>query len=184
MLLIQKYVQVVSQTCCTDCLQKPTQHPTAVNVMMFDDMFGREWYERKTVEFNALYPSISVTLKHVSLDDMVNEARTDLEQGTNFYHIFLIPLLNVYGGLSLLSERLMDMSSFTVANVNSISWPSIGRFFRSHASLYEGKVLSPPLSGDFVSLYNRQDIFRDYEVAVPRTFEVRARFSGLERHGL
>ena len=177
-LLMQQYVQVLSQTCYTDCLQKPTEHPTAVNVMMFDDMFfGREWYERKTAEFNALYTTISVTLKHVSLDDMVNEARTDLEQGTNFYHAYLVPFLNLHGGLSLLSDRLMDMSPLTVANVNSISWPSIGRFFRSRASLYEGKVLSLPLCGDFVSLYYRQDIFRDYEVAVPRTLEEYVRVS-------
>ena len=187
-LLMQQYVQVLSQTCYTDCLQKHTENVTALNVMMFDDMvFGREWYERKTAEFNALYPSISVTLKHVSLVDMVNEAQTDLEQGTNFHHGYIIHFLNMHGGLSLLSERLMDMSSFTVANVNSISWPSIGRFFRSHASLYEGKVLSLPLSGDFMSLYYRQDIFKKYEVAVPRTLEEYVRVSqalnGTDFHG-
>ena len=144
-------------------------------------MFGREWYERRTGEFNALHPTISVTVKHVSVDDMVNGPQTDLEEGTNFYRGYLVPSL-VHGGLSLLAGRLMEMSSFTVANVNSISWPSIGRFFPSHASLYEGKVLSLPLSGTFVSLCYRQDTFRDYEVAVDRTLEgVRARFSGFER---
>ena len=154
--------------------QKPTENVTAPNVMMFDErgaasaFRGREWYERKTA---ALYPSISVTLKHVSLDDMVNEARTDLEQGTNFYHAYLISLLNAHGGLSLLAHHLMDMSSFTVGNVNKISWPSIGRFFRSQSSLYEGRVLSLPLAGDFSFLHYRQDIFKKCELEVPRTLE-------------
>ena len=174
---MQQFVQVLSQTCYTDCLQRPTENVTALNVMMFDErgaafaFHGREWYERKAAEFKSLYPSISVTLKHVSLDDMVNEAQTDLEQGTNFYHAYLIPHLNIHGGLSLLSERLMDMSSFMVANVNNISWLSIGRFFRSQSSLYEGKVLSLPLAGDFSFLHYLQDIFKKYELEVPRTLE-------------
>ena len=44
---------------------------------------GQEWYERKTAEFNAFYPGISVSLAHVAHDAMVNEALSDLEKETN-----------------------------------------------------------------------------------------------------
>ena len=46
----------------------------------------------------------------------------------------------------------MDMSEFTVGNVNNIQWNTFGQFFRSHYALYEGKVLTLPLTGDFASM--------------------------------
>ena len=79
--------------------------------------------------------------------------------------------MNVHGGTSLMAAGLMDLSTFTVDNVNDIAWQTIGRFFRAHSSLYEGKVLTLPLAGVFVSLFYREDIFTSRGVAVPRTLE-------------
>ena len=145
---------------------------TAVTVMMHDSngvwyYGGQEWYERKT----GTLPGISVSLVHVAHDAMVVEALSDLEKETNKHHACIIPGLNANGGISLLADRLMDMFTFTVENVNDISWQTIGRFFRTHASLYEKNVLSLPLSGDFVLLHYRQDVFREYGLTVPRTLE-------------
>ena len=167
----------MQQTCYTECLQDTSWSATSVNVMAVDDsddfvwQYMRQWYEGKTAEFNALYPAISVTLSHVQQEDMVTEALLDLERGTNLYDAYVIPSLNSNGGTSRLSNRLMDLSEFTVDNVNNIEWQTIGRSFRSHGALYEKKVLTLSLSGDFGYLYYRRDIFMAYGMTVPRTLE-------------
>ena len=65
----------------------------------------------------------------------------------------------------------MDMSEVTPGNVNNIRWNTIGQFFRSHSALYEGKVLTLPRAGEFVSLHYRRDLFTAYGLTVPRTLE-------------
>ena len=128
-------------------------------------------YESKTADFNALFPAISVVLSHVLCEDMMTHAEADLQHGTNQYHAYLGPLLNTNSGTSRLSDALMDMSVFTVDNVNHIQWNIIGRFFRSLAALCESKVLALLLSGDFISFYYHRDLFEAYGLAWPRTLE-------------
>ena len=90
------------------------------------------------------------------------------------HHAYIIPVLNRNGGISLRADRLRDMSTFTVENVNDISRPTIGRFFRTRASLYDRKVTSLPLSRYFVFLFYRQDVFKEHGLTVPRTLEEHA----------
>ena len=91
--------------------------------------------------------------------------------GTNVYHGYVIPYMNVYGGTSLLAHRLMDLSTLTVDNVNDIAWHTVGRFYRTHSSLYEGTVLTLPFAGDFFHLFYREDVFASHGRTVPRTLE-------------
>ena len=151
--------------------------------MIFDgsgDLFQqkwRDWLVRKTIEFNGFFPAITVTPIDVPFQEMLNEAEEDLESGRNTFDAYIIPLMNVQGGTSRLADRLMDLSTFTVANVNDIAWHTIGRYFRAYSALYDGQVLTLPLAGDFVSLYYRADVFTMYGMAVPRTLEEYVRAS-------
>ena len=114
------------QTCFTQCLQTPRASSTSINVMFVDGSTDptwqiiQQWYDSKTAEFNTLFPAISVELSHVPHEEMVTLAEEDLQHGTNQYHAYLVPLLNFFGGTSRLSDGLMDMSAFTVNNVNNI----------------------------------------------------------------
>ena len=159
--LLMHFVGVYSQTCYTECLTTTAGDTTDVNIMVLDgstDIFSnahRQWVDRKTTEFNRLFPAISVTLKYVKDDNLVTDSLQDLEMETNMYHGYVIHGMNLWCGTSVLADRLMDLSTFTVDNVNDIAWQSIGRFYRAHSSLYEGKVLTLPLAGDFVSLPRR-----------------------------
>ena len=170
-------VAVASQSCYSKCLQEATRSVTTLNVLLVDGegsvtwAAARAWYDMKTAQFNALHPAIAVTPVHVHLTDFVDEALRDLEQQTNTFHAYVTPFLNLFGGTSRLADRLMDMSEFTVGNVNNVSWHRIGRFFRSHAALYGGKVLTLPLTGDFFSLWYRRDIFERLGMTVPRTLQ-------------
>ena len=183
---MKQYLQLVSflqmsaasdlQTCYTQCLQT-TSASTSINVMLVNGSTNlywqstQQWYDSKTAEFNALFPAISVELSHVPYEDMVTQAEEDVQHGTNQYHAYLVPLLNNNGGTSRLSDGLTDMSVFIVDNVNNIQWNTIGQFFRSHSVLYEGEVLTLPLSGEFFSMYYRRDLFEAYGLAVPRTLQ-------------
>ena len=183
LVLLMHFVEVYSQTCYTECLTTTAGDATDVNIMVPDGSTQlrinayREWVDRKTTEFNRVYPAISVTLKYVNDDSMVTEALQDLEIGTNMYHGYVIPSMNVHGGASVLADRLMDLSTFTVDNVNEIAWQTIGRFYRAHSSLYEGKVLTLPLAGDFLSLFYREDVFASLGRMPPRTLEEYVRTS-------
>ena len=174
-LFLQLTKVCLPQTCYTQCLQNTSASAMSINVMLVDSngswQATRQWFDSKTVEFNALYPAISVELSHVQYEDMVSQAQVDLEKGTNLYEAYIIPFMNGNGGTARLSDRLMDMSVFTVDNVNNIQWHTIGRYFRSHAALYEAKVLTLPLTGDFISMYYRRDLFTTYGLTVPRTLE-------------
>ena len=175
--LLMPFVQVYSQTCYTECLSRSTGDTTAVNVMILDgsnDLFERtwrDWLARKTIEFSGLFPAITVTPIDVPYQEMVSEAEEDVESGRNTFDAYIIPYMNLHGGTSRLADRLMDLSTFTVANVNDIAWHTIGRYFRAYSSLYEGQVIMLPLAGDFVSLFFRADVFTVYGMAVPRTLE-------------
>ena len=175
--LLTHFVQVYSQTCYTECLSRSTGDTTAVNVMILDGSHGlfeqtwRDWLARKTIEFNGLFPAITVPPIDVPVQEMVNEAEEDLESGRNTFDAYIIPYMNIHGGTSRLADRLMDLSTFTVANVNDIAWHTIGRYFLAYSSLYEGQVITLPLAGDFVPLYYRADVFTMYGIAVPRTLE-------------
>ena len=177
LVLLMHFVGVYSQTCYTECLTTTAGDATDVNIMVPDgsEDLGmqtyRDWVDRKTTEFNRVYPVISVTLHYVRDDKMVTEALQDLETGTNTHHGYVIPGMNVWGGTSVLADRLMDLSTFTVDNVNDVAWQTIGRFYRAHSSLYEGKVLTLPLAGDFVSLFYREDVFASLGRMPPRTLE-------------
>ena len=123
------------------------------------------------MEFNDLCPRIFVVPIHVMYEDMVSEALQDLESGMNRFHAYVMPYMNLHGGTSLMADGLMYLSTFTVDNVKDIAWQTIGRFFRAHSSLYESTVLTLPLTGDFVSLFYREDIFSSRGMSVPRTLE-------------
>ena len=183
LVLLMHFVGVYSQTCFTECLTTTTGDATTVNIMVNDGSFDpiahayREWLDSMITEFNRLYPAISVTPHYVIFDNMVTEALRDLDTGTNMYHGYVIPGMNVFGGTSVLVDRLMDLSTFTVDNVNGIEWQTIGRFYRAHSSLYEGKVLTLPLAGDFFSLLYREDVFASLGRTPPRTLEEYVRTS-------
>lgn len=176
-LLLTHFVAVCSQTCYTQCLEDPAGDATNVTIMTSDGsgdpIFSlyRQWVDRKIIEFNELYPAICVTQVHVTREEMVSQVLQDVASGTNRIHAYLMPFMNVHGATSMLADRLMDLSTFTVDNVNDIAWQTIGRFFRAHSSLYQGKVLTLPVTGDFFSLYYREDVFTSSGMTVPRTLE-------------
>ena len=171
------FVEVGSQICYTKCLTNTTGVATTVNMMVLDGSLdiihqaSREWISRKITEFNDLYPAISCTATYVNDAQIVTEALQDLESGASIHHGNIIQGLNVYGGTSLLAHRLMDLSTFTVDNVNDIEWHTIGRMYRAHSSLYEGKVLTLPLAGTFLYMFYREDVFASHGKTVPRTLE-------------
>ena len=176
MVFLMNFLQVYSQTCYEKCLQEADTGITNVTIMVADasgrsSYFSttRQWLDRKTMEFNGLYPAISVELLDVI--NWTREPLEDMESGRNTYHGYILPLMSALGVTVSVADQLLDMSTLTVANVNHVAWHTIGRFYRAHSSLFDGKVVSLPLSGDFYSLFYRTDVFEAYGMRVPRTLK-------------
>ena len=175
MVFLMNFVQVYTQTCYEKCLQEAYTGITNVTIMVADASVRssyfyttRQWLDRKTIEFNGLYPAISVELLDVNY---TRELLEDTESGRNTYHAYILPFMSAFGVTTSVADQLLDLSTLTVANVNHVAWHTIGRFYRAHSSLFDGKVVSLPLSGDFLSLFYRTDVFEAYGMRVPRTLK-------------
>ena len=167
------YAQVASGQCYTECLRNRTEASVRVNVAVEDTRNTwaaplYDWLASKVVEFNALYLSITVNLAPISLESVDEEILQDVMNGSNICHAYL---MNMDPRVATMSEYLLDMSKYTVNNVNDIAWQRVGRFSRSHAALYHRKVLVLPLAGDFMTLMYRVDYFDTHGKTVPRTSE-------------
>ena len=173
------YAQVASGQCYTECLRNRTQASVRVNVAVEDarntwrsPVF--DWLVKKVVEFKALYPSFTVNLATISLESLDEEIVQDVVNGSNVFHAYL---MNMDKRVATMSEYLLDMSKYTVNNVSDIAWQRIGRFSRSHAALYQRKVLVLPLAGDFMALMYTVDYFETHGKTVPRTLEEHAQLA-------
>ena len=86
LMLLMHFVQVYSQTCYTECLKISVGDITN-NRERHGSLRIQFFLQLKAIEFNALYPTISVTLVKVPWDDMVNEAQQDLESEYTWWYI-------------------------------------------------------------------------------------------------
>ena len=175
MVFLMNFVQVYSQTCYEKCLQEADTGITNVTIMVADASVRssffyttRQWLDRKTIEFNGLCRAISVELLNANY---TRELLEDTESGRNTYHAYIMPFMSAVGVTTSVADQLLDLSTLTVPNVNRVAWHTLGRFYRAHSSLFHGKVVSLPLSGDFLSLFYRTDVFEAYGMRVPRTLK-------------
>ena len=154
--------------CYDQCLQNRSVPAVSINVavgdiLLFGELLG-QWIEGKAMEFNVKYPSITV----VPIRASEEKALADAAAGSNTYDAYVMDTDLLIGTLA---DHFLDMSNFIVDNLNEIRWNTIGRFFRSHVALYQGKVLNLPLTGDFSALLFRSDILAARNIDVPRTLE-------------
>ena len=120
------------------------------------------------MEFNELHPSITVVPTLVLEETFVADALGDIVSGSNSFDAYMTNLDMFVGALE---DNLLDMSNVTVDNVNDIRWHTIGRFFRSHNSLFQGRVLGLPLAADFMALHFAPRVLDAHSLSVPRTLE-------------
>ena len=99
---------------------------------------------------------------------------------------------NIYDGYFFeqgMTGDMMELNGFAdltefVSESQELAWTDIFPFNREHQALYDSKVLSIPCDGDIFSLFYRKDLFDQYNVSVPRTWdeysEVAAFFDGMQ----
>jgi len=122
----------------------------------------------KVVEFNAFFPTITVNMAPIFSESVDEEILQDVVNGSNLFHA---NLMHIDSLVATMSKYLLDMPKYTVNNVNEIAWQRIGRFSRSHAALYQWKVLVLPLACDFTALMYRVYYFEKHRNSVLRTLE-------------
>lgn len=65
---------------------------------------------------------------------------------------------------------LADLTEFVATN-SDVNWPDIFRFNRDVQSVYNGKVRLLPCDGDVHSLFYRKDLFDQFGLKAPRTWD-------------
>ena len=113
------------------------------------------------------------------LDRLTQEILADVDAKVYDGYVFL-PFLS---GSVLEKGGLADLTEFVRTN-QDLQWPDIFPFNREVQSVFDNSVRLLPCDGDVHSLYYRKDLFEQYNVAVPRTWdeytEVAKFFHGME----
>lgn len=136
--------------------------------------------ERYRSRSDAFYEKTGVRVEVVYVDDLdaVNEEML-ANAGKGIYDGYtFIP--NILGDVT---GALADLTDYVAGN-QELAWTDIFPFNRDNQASYDDKVRTLPCDGDIHSLYYRKDLFAQYNLKPPRTWDEyteRAKFfHGLE----
>ncbi|CAB9517852.1 Receptor-type guanylate cyclase gcy [Seminavis robusta] len=100
------------------------------------------------------------------LAELTQEILADVDAKVYDGYVFL-PFL---AGSVLEKGGLADLTEFVRTN-QDVRWPDIFPFNREVQAVFDHTVRLLPCDGDVHSLYYRKDLFDDYNIAVPRTWD-------------
>lgn len=110
------------------------------------------------------------TVETIGLGDdlgvLTQEILADVDAQVYDGYVFL-PFL---AGSLLDKGGLADLTEFVRSN-DDIDWPDIFPFNRDVQSVFDNSVRLLPCDGDVHSLYYRKDLFEQYNIQVPRTWD-------------
>jgi multiple sugar transport system substrate-binding protein len=156
---------------CLSCPQEITILVDGVKNSNFQEF--RDYLEYHAANYKELNPHISVNVKQVDgdfvdlQDRLITEARrpsssSSTWDGSIFPAQIVGPLVE--------ANALWDLTDFVKTSAE-LNWPEISDFYRSQLAVYDRKVRLIPLDGDLLLMYYRKDLFRQYNITVPRTWE-------------
>ena len=100
------------------------------------------------------------------LSVLTQEILADVDAQVYDGYVFL-PFL---AGSLLDKGGLADLTEFVRTN-DDIDWPDIFPFNRDVQSVFDNSVRLLPCDGDVHSMYYRKDLFEEYNIQVPRTWD-------------
>ena len=129
----------------------------------------------------AFYNRTGINVEVIGLGDLDNlnkEIFADVQAKVYDGYIFL-PFTT---GSLVERNGLADLTEFVATNPD-VQWTDIFPFNRDVQSVYDNVVRVLPCDGDVHSLFYRKDLFEEFDIAVPRTWdeytEVAAFFHGM-----
>ncbi len=138
-----------------------------VNLLTFTGPQIAEPLQRHAPEFEAL-TGAKINIVTVPNSDLYQTMLTDQATGTNSYQAFVFAPQWIADFAT--PGYLQDLTDY-VNNDSAIQWDDIGQFFRNFSAIYDGKIYTIPLDGDFHMVYYRTDVLEQLNMDPPNTWD-------------
>ena len=142
---------------CQTCPRKIT--------ILYDGGF-KDYLEYHVNNYKTLKPFVDISLKPVEegdLETLEQELLTSEEWDGALFPAQLV-------GTLVQSDVLWDMSDYARDSLE-LDWPEMLPFFRYQVATLDKRTRLIPLDGDLLSMYYRKDLFEEYDIPIPRTWD-------------
>ena len=160
-------------TCqCTSFDEKELSRPQTVQMLSMGgpgaylDFIANRFRSRASLYKNRTGHTVETIGLGDDLSVLTQEILADVDAQVYDGYVFL-PFL---AGSLLDKGGLADLTEF-VRNNDDIDWPDIFPFNRDVQSVFDNSVRLLPCDGDVHSMYYRKDLFEQYNIQVPRTWD-------------
>lgn len=139
--------------------------------------------EKRASEFEAL-SGAKITVKSATYTDLYQTILKDLSTKTNQYDVVILTPNWMPDYIE--SGYLKDLTDDVNRDV-TLNWQDIAPFFRKYGHVYDGKIYSIPIDGNYHLLYYRADLLRDAGFDPPDTWnnylKIAKHFHGKDLNG-
>jgi multiple sugar transport system substrate-binding protein len=154
-----------------------------VNVLTFTGPQIAEPLQRRGPDFTAL-TGAKINVIIVPFADLYQKILTDAATGTNAFDAWVFaPQWMV----DYITPGYMEDLTDRVKADQAIQWDDIAPFFRNFSAMYNGRIYTIPLDGDFHMVYYRTDLLEQEGMQPPATWEdylkIAAFFQGKDLNG-
>lgn len=151
--------------------QDADSSPIEISMLYADVQNPSDMYwPNRAAAYQRAFPWISISLERVEggLGAFERRVLDEARRGESSWDVVSIPA-QITGDLVRLGA-LWDLSSF-VRESSALEWENIFSFYREEVPVYDNKVRLIPLDGDLHLLFYREDLFEEFNVQVPRTWD-------------
>jgi multiple sugar transport system substrate-binding protein len=154
-----------------------------VNILTFTGPQIAEPLQRRGPDFTAL-TGAKINVIIVPFSDLYQKILTDAATGTNAFDAWVFaPQWMV----DYITPGYMEDLTDRVKADQAIQWDDIAPFFRNFSAMYNGRIYTIPLDGDFHMVYYRTDLLEQAGMKPPETWEdylkIAAFFHGKDLNG-
>ena len=138
-----------------------------VNLLTFTGPQIAEPLQRRAPDFEKL-TGAKINIVTVPNSDLYQTMLTDQATGTDSYQAFVFAPQWIADFAT--PGYLQDLTSYVQAD-KAIQWDDISQFFRNFSAIYDGKIYTVPLDGDFHMVYYRTDVLQKLNMDPPKTWD-------------
>jgi multiple sugar transport system substrate-binding protein len=150
----------------TTVLESGKFDDVAINVLTLTQPLGAT-VEKRAAEFESL-TGVNITVKSASYSELYETILSDLTTGTNQYDVVILTPNWMPDYIE--SGYLRDLTE-NVNNDPDLAWEDIAPFFREYGHVYDGKIYSVPIDGNYHIMYYRADLLSKAGFEPPDTWD-------------
>jgi len=173
-------VRVIFFTLCALLIMMGSMRGTMTKGQTYDDCAG---VTLNLITAQTLYNNLAahkdvfqqksganLILHEVIFEDLYAQILGDLQEGSPIFDGFVFPPLMMLDFIKCPGCGILDLTD-RVRESRELDWADISPYFRSHNSVYDGRVYTITLDGDMHYLYYRKDVLEQLGFQPPKTWD-------------